>query len=69
MPPEAWLRSGCQKAVVKNGKTGWPEIGGVGGERASANLEGRGLPGRLTDVRPHGAQEMSRLNRNGCLLF
>ncbi|WP_167357722.1 hypothetical protein [Caballeronia temeraria] len=65
MQPEAWLRSGGQK----NGKTGWPEIGGVGGEAADARHDGRGVPGRQTDERPHGAQEMSGLNRNGCLLF
>jgi len=48
-------------------KLKWPVIGGVGGKRPSI-VQGKEpwarQPGRQTEPRPHGSQEMSVSNRN-----
>jgi hypothetical protein len=69
LAPDA-ARSIVKKRWSKTAKRGWPEIGGVGGMRQARDAwSAASLPGRQTDVRPHGSQEMSGLNRNCCLLF
>jgi hypothetical protein len=62
MSPEA--------VVEKQIKLGWPETAmSAGMDMRAHSSSAAHAVSRQTGSRPHGSQEMSGLNRNGCLLF
>ncbi|WP_143281606.1 hypothetical protein [Caballeronia cordobensis] len=61
MAKKRWSKAVVKKTAKLDGRKSAVSAG----KRARRTSRERGMPGRQTDVRPHGAQAMSELNRNG----